>query len=107
MTDWTDAELVAACRREDPVALRSFVTRFQQDIHRLAWRLLRHHQDAEDVTQEVFVRAIRALHRWDGVRPLRPWVVAIAVNRCRTWLSQRPRRPELVDYLDSTAAERP
>ena len=58
--------------------------------------------DAEDVTQEVFLRIFRSLRRWDARRPLKPWVMGITVNRCRTWLSQRNRRPELVDYLQDT-----
>jgi RNA polymerase sigma-70 factor (ECF subfamily) len=46
----------------------------------------------------------RSLRRWDSSRPLKPWIMGIAVNRCRTWLAQRGRRPELVDYLHDTAA---
>jgi RNA polymerase sigma factor (sigma-70 family) len=63
---------------------------------------LNHRQDAEDVTQEVFLRVFRSLRRWDAQRPLKPWIMGIAVNRCRTWMSQRARRPELVDYLHDT-----
>ena len=65
-------------------------------------RLLGHRHDAEDVTQEVFLRIFRSLHRWDESRPLKPWIMGITVNRCRTWLTQRSRRPELVDYLQDT-----
>ena len=67
-------------------------------------RLLHHRQDAEDVSQEVFLRVFRSLKRWDRNRPLRPWVMSIAVNRCKTWLGQRGRRPELVEYLAETIA---
>jgi hypothetical protein len=40
--------------------------------------------EAEDVSQEVFLRVFRSLKRWDSARPLRPWIIGIAVNRCRT-----------------------
>jgi RNA polymerase sigma-70 factor (ECF subfamily) len=99
-----DALLVRRCLRGDPAAMQSLVERFQADILGLCVRLLHHRQDAEDVVQEVFLRVFRSLKRWDVARPLKPWVMAIAVNRCRTWLSQRARRPELVDYLHETAA---
>jgi RNA polymerase sigma-70 factor (ECF subfamily) len=69
--------------------------------------LLQHRQDAEDVTQEVFLRIFRSLKRWDSYRPLKPWIMSIAVNRCRTCLAQRIKRPELVDYLHETAASAP
>ena len=49
----------------------------------------------------------RSLRRWDQERPLKPWIMSIAINRCRTWMTQRARRPELVDYLHETAAGPP
>lgn len=102
-----DAALVRRCLRDDPEAIRALVERFQSEVFGLCVKLLNHRQDAEDVVQEVFLRIFRSLRRWDPTRPLKPWVMSIAVNRCRTWLSQRSRRPELADYLQDTAASRP
>src|ERR1700760_5148751 len=82
--------------------MEGLVAQFQADVFGLSVRLLQHRHDAEDVTQEVFLRVFRSLRRWDARRPLRPWVMGITVNRCRTWLAQRARRPELVDYLQDT-----
>jgi len=101
-----DAALVRRCLRGETEAIRALVERFQAEVYGLCVRLLRHRQDAEDVAQEVFLRVFRSLRRWDKQRPLRPWVMGITVNRCRTWLSQRSRRPELVDYLQDTAPSR-
>jgi RNA polymerase sigma-70 factor (ECF subfamily) len=102
-----DASLVRRCLREDADAIRQLVSRFQGDVHGLCVRLLHHRQDAEDVTQEVFLRIFRSLEGWDPSRPLKPWIMSIAVNRCRTHLAQRSRRPELVDYLQDTVAGQP
>jgi RNA polymerase sigma-70 factor (ECF subfamily) len=102
-----DVLLVQDCRRGDGRAITALVERFQPEIFGLCIRLLNHKQDAEDVTQEVFLRVFRSLHRWDASRPLRPWIIGIAVNRCRTWLTQRARRPELVDYLHDVVPSRP
>jgi RNA polymerase sigma-70 factor (ECF subfamily) len=49
--------------------------------------------DAEDVTQEVFLRVFRSLRRWDPEREFCPWLLAIAGNRCRSLLATRSRRP--------------
>jgi RNA polymerase sigma-70 factor (ECF subfamily) len=87
--------------------MQALVERFQAEVYGLCVRLLSHRHDAEDVTQEVFLRIFRSLRRWDPTRPLKPWIMSIAINRCRTWLSQRSRRPELADYLQETAADRP
>ena len=99
-----DAKLVGGCLHGDARAVRALVDRFQAEVYGLCCRLLHHRQDAEDVTQEVLLRVFRSLRRWDAARPLRPWIMGITVNRCRTWLTQRSRRPELADYLQDTAA---
>jgi RNA polymerase sigma-70 factor (ECF subfamily) len=99
--------LVKRCLRGDADAVRTLVERFQSEVFGLCVRLLSHRHDAEDVTQEVFLRVFRSLRRWDSTRPLKPWIMGIAVNRCRTWLAQRARRPELVDHLQETAPTPP
>lgn len=102
-----EAGLVQRCLRGHADAIRTLVERFQAEVFGLCVRLLHHRHDAEDVAQEVFLRVFRSLHRWDSTRPLRPWILSIAVNRCRTLMSQRVRRPELADYLHETAAAPP
>jgi RNA polymerase sigma-70 factor (ECF subfamily) len=102
-----DASLVKRCLRGDTEAIRQLVSRFQSDVFGLCVRLLHDRHDAEDVTQEVFLRIFRSLAGWDPSRLLKPWIMGITVNRCRTWLTQRTRRPELVDYLQDTVAAQP
>ncbi len=102
-----DAILVRRCLKGDESAILALVERYQADVFGLCMRLLHHRQDAEDVAQEVFLRVFRSLKRWDSSRPFKPWVMGITVNRCRTWLTQRVKRPELVDYLHETIAAQP
>ncbi len=99
-----DVTLVRRCLRGEAEAVQTLVGRFQAEVFGLCVRLLNHRHDAEDVTQEVFLRVFRSLRGWDRTRPLKPWVMGITVNRCRTWLAQRARRPELADYLQDTVA---
>lgn len=94
-----DDDLVRRCLKGRTDAMRELVDRFQPDVFAVCVRLLRHRHDAEDVTQEVFLRIFRSLNRWDSTRPLRPWILGITVNRCRTWIAKRARTPESVDYL--------
>ena len=98
-----EAALVQRCLRGEADAVRALVDQFQTEVYGLCMRLLTHRHDAEDVTQEVLLRVFRSLRRWDPGRPLKPWIIGITVNRCRTWLAQRSRRPELADYLQDTA----
>ncbi len=99
-------ELVQRCLAGEEVALRAFMERFQNLVFSLCLRMLRHREDAEDVAQESFVRCFRALDRWDQVRPLRPWLLTIAANRCRTALEKRSKLPGQNELAIDLAAER-
>jgi RNA polymerase sigma-70 factor (ECF subfamily) len=92
-----EGDLVARCLSGDGLGVRAFVDRFQGAVFGLCYRMLGHRQDAEDITQEVFVRAFRSLSHWDSTRPLKPWLFTIAANRCRTALANRSRKPIFKD----------
>ncbi len=103
-----DAALVRRCLDGDSVGLRAFVDRFQGMVFGLCYRMLGHHEDAEDVAQDVFLRVFRNLHRWDSDRPMKPWLVAITANRCRTELGKRARLPIPSEFAEEESVdERP
>jgi RNA polymerase sigma-70 factor (ECF subfamily) len=93
-------ELVERCLQGDEAAQRQLVRRFQAQVFGLCFRMLSQRQDAEDMAQETFVRALKSLGGWDSQRDFEPWLLAIAGNRCRTLLARRGRRPNTVT-LDS------
>jgi RNA polymerase sigma factor (sigma-70 family) len=99
-----DSELVRLCLRGQPEAMRELVARFEADVYALCFGMLRQHQDAEDVAQEVFLRVFRSLKSWDSARPLKPWVLTIAVNRCRTAMLKRSKLPKLTEFLADAPA---
>lgn len=80
MPKMTDRELVDRARDGDEEAFGQLVRRHQQRIVRLAAHLLRDRAAAEDVTQETFIRAYRALARFDGRSEPYTWLYRIAVN---------------------------
>jgi RNA polymerase sigma-70 factor (ECF subfamily) len=86
-----DPALVEALRSGDPQAPRLLIERYQGVVFGLCYRMMNHQQDAEDVAQEAFVRALRAMAGFDAARPIRPWLLEIAANRCRTALARRAR----------------
>ena len=88
-----DPTLVEALRAGDPLAPGELVERFHGVVFGLCYRMMGHRHDAEDVAQESLVRALRGMAGFDGSKPLRPWILGIAANRCRTALGRRSRRP--------------
>jgi RNA polymerase sigma factor (sigma-70 family) len=88
-----DPALVEALRARDPQAPRLLIERYEGVVFGLCYRMMNHRQDAEDVVQETFVRALRAITGFDATRPIRPWLLEIAANRCRTAIGRRRHRP--------------
>lgn len=89
-----DGELVRRSLSGEEPAMAELVDRFRGQVFGLCYRMLGHRQDAEDATQESFVRALRSLANWDSRKDLRPWLLGIAGNRCRTLLAARQRVPK-------------
>ncbi|HET9931648.1 MAG TPA: sigma-70 family RNA polymerase sigma factor [Polyangiaceae bacterium] len=80
MSERTDRELVEAAQKGDIEAFGVVVRRHQKRVYRLALHLLRSAAEAEDVTQDTFVRAYGALDRFDGRSEPFTWIYRIAVN---------------------------
>lgn len=85
----TNAALAERYRENDEHAFATLVRRYQSLVFGVCMRMLAHREDAEDVTQETFSRLAKYLDRWDPKRPLEPWLVTIAGNRCRSFLARR------------------
>lgn len=80
MSQRTDRELVEAARQGDREAFGALVRLHQRRVYRLTLHLLRSPAEAEDITQETFVRAYGALDRFDGRSEPFTWIYRIAVN---------------------------
>lgn len=89
----TDANLVQQAALGQDGAWEAIVRTHGQAVFRLAFLLLSDAAEAEDVAQDVFVRAFRSLDRFDRSRPLRPWLMRIAMNLARN------RRRSVARYL--------
>ncbi len=88
MTD-DDAGLIRRCLEGDERAYRLIVERYQARVFSLAWRMVRQREDAEDLTQETFVRMFRAAARYDPTRPFAAWLFTIASRLCIDHIRRR------------------
>jgi RNA polymerase sigma-70 factor (ECF subfamily) len=76
-----DARLVERVLRGDAEAYGSLVSRHMRRAFAIAYRVLEHREDAEDVVQDSFVRALERIDQLDRSRPFRPWFLRIVVNQ--------------------------
>jgi RNA polymerase sigma-70 factor (ECF subfamily) len=81
-TTVTDAELARRCRQGDAEAWKLLIRRCSPLVYRVALRMLRNPADADDATQEVFMRIHKSFDTFDATRPLSPWVSRITYNAC-------------------------
>ena len=92
----SDLELVRRVQRGERGAFDLLVLRYQHKVVKLVARLLRDPTEAEDVAQEAFVKAYRALGSFRGDSAFYTWLYRIAVNTARNVMASRQRRP--LDY---------
>lgn len=104
-TSRQDSELLSRLARNLDEAFPDLVLALQDDIYSGALRLSPNRADAEDVTQEAFVRAYRALAGYEGKRirqmRLRPWLWTIALNLCRNRARAKSRKPQILTLIPS------
>jgi len=86
-----DKELIRRTQAGDTGAFDELMTRYNHAIYRLAYSMTRNHADAEDVSQETFIRAYRAIDRFDEKYRFYTWLHRIAVNLCINVFRRRKR----------------
>ena len=98
------AALVEAAQHGDDIALADLVRHTQPAVWRLC-RALGDHADVEDLTQEVFLRAVRSLGTYRFDSPFMPWLLTIARRVCADHIRRNERRRRLVRRLSGEARD--
>ncbi len=100
-----DAELVARVQRGDKKAFDLLVLKYQRKILRLLARMIRDPAEIEDVAQEAFIKAYRALPQFRGDSAFYTWLYRIAINTARNWQVASGRRPNTLNVIETDDGE--
>jgi RNA polymerase sigma-70 factor (ECF subfamily) len=87
-----DASLVERVRAGDRAAFDALVHAYMRQAFQLAYRVVGHREDAEDLVQEAFLAAYQYLDSYDASRPFGPWLMRIVLNRGANLRRSRARR---------------
>jgi RNA polymerase sigma-70 factor (ECF subfamily) len=87
-----DSDLVAWSKAGDLEAFGELVRRYQKPVFRIVLRMVRSPDDADDLTQDTFVRAHRGLKTFKDEYDFHPWLYRIAVNQAINFLNKRKRQ---------------
>lgn len=100
-----DAALVARVQRGDKRAFDLLVLKYQRKIMRLLSRMIRDPAEIEDVAQEAFIKAYRALPQFRGDSAFYTWLYRIAINTARNWQAANGRRPLTSSIVETGEGE--
>lgn len=106
--DPPDAVLVGRAREGDYASYEELIRRHQRKIYALVYNMTSNKEDAEDMVQDVFVKAFASLKNFKGDSSFYTWVYRIAVNRTINFLKKRKRNPDLsLDDMDQAIERDP
>lgn len=100
-----DQQLVERAQRGDKHAFELLVGKYQRRLGRLIYRFVRNAAEAEDLTQEAFIKAYRALPAFRGDSAFYTWLYRIGINTAKNHLQAQGRRAPTSTALDAEEAE--
>jgi RNA polymerase sigma-70 factor, ECF subfamily len=100
-----DQALVERAQRGDKSAFDLLVSKYQRKLQRLLSRLVRDPGEVEDVTQEAFIKAYRALPTFRGDSAFYTWLYRIGINTAKNYLVAAARRAPTATEMDADEAE--
>ena len=115
----SDQELVERAKNGDLKAFDLLVLKYQRRVFRLISRVIKNNSEVEDVAQECFIKAFRAIHQFRGDSAFYTWLYRIAVNTAKNYLFSKGKRPialselkksedsDSFDMLDAVSNENP
>ena len=89
LDDLDERMLIEACRAERPGAFDLLVERHRRSVYQLCYRFVGNHEDASDLSQDVFLRAYRGLRGFRGQSSIATWLYRIGVNVCLNRVSAK------------------
>lgn len=101
-----EPELVAACLAGRAGAFDLIVSRHRRPVYQICYRFMGNHEDASDLSQDVFLRAYRGLANFKGNSALGTWLHRIAVNTCLNRVALKTPKVEPIDeaqHVDLTS----
>jgi len=99
----TSSELVERCLRGDEEAWAMIVRQHRRKVFNIAYKFVGRHDEAEDLTQEIFLRIFKALHTFDRRANFQTWLISISRNLCIDhYRSRRKERETMARDIDAS-----
>jgi len=100
-----DFHLVERCKQADHCAFEDLIDRYKNKVYNYVCRMIDRPEDAEDITQEVFVRAYQSIDRFRGDSSFQTWIFRIATNLCVDYSRRAKRQVRTAWSVDDPLSE--
>ncbi len=111
LVELTDAELIRRCQENDSSAVNELYRRYREKVYRIACRIVLDHDDALDVTQDVFIHVLKGIAAFRFQSSFSTWVTRVTVNVSIDWIRKRRRmksvafQPVELDGVETVAVK--
>lgn len=108
LRELSDAALIEVCQQrgtKDDRPFQELFRRYQSVVWRVCYSYMRNRQDAEDLTQDVFLKVYRNLNQFEGRSSFKTWLYRVAINTCQNEIRRRGRRPQVTETEMDIIAE--
>lgn len=101
-----DENYIEQLKRQDQIAFRQLVTEYQSYFLTMAYKFTNNYSDAEDLSQEIFIKVYNSLPRFKGHSKLSTWLYKIAMNTCLDWKRKtKINLHSIIHVLDKSVEE--
>ncbi|MBT8204486.1 MAG: RNA polymerase sigma factor [Eudoraea sp.] len=94
MSHFSDQQLITGLVQGDRIAFKAFIDRYKHMVYTLAIRVLRNKEDAEEIAQDTFIKALQSINGFKGEAKLSTWVYKIAYHKCLDYVKKNKSRPQ-------------
>jgi RNA polymerase sigma-70 factor (ECF subfamily) len=98
--DLSETALIEACLANRAGAFDLVVERHRRAVYQLCWRFVGNHEDASDLSQDIFIRAYKGLRSFRGQSSLATWLYRIGVNVCLSRVSAKAPLEKMTEAID-------
>jgi RNA polymerase sigma-70 factor, ECF subfamily len=106
VVDLDETQLIEACMTGRPGAFDVIVERHRRSVYQLCYRFVGNHEDASDLSQDIFLRAFRGLKSFRGGSSLKTWLYRIGVNTCLNRVTVKKPITEDIDARQHVDTQR-
>ena len=100
-----DIEIVEKVLKGDIEAFSELIDKYEKMIYNLAYRIFNNTSDAEDITQEVFIKVYKNIYKCEGKQSIKTWIYTIAYNTCIDEIRKRKGKNNISLDMDLEGEE--